>query len=379
MKPTRTQLLSALALLASLSPTQAQNMGVAFDNSVDGYIEVPYSAQIVPKSGITIEAWITYDDSTLGTGYRYPTIIRQGISVGGSEDFFLRVNADNINSKILRWKVVTATGSSPTISWTFAAGQLNTWTHVAATYDGATAVLYVNGASVGSATGSGAIRDSNNEVFRIGKGSDVATPIEVWNGQIDEVRLWPFARTQAEIQATMNEELLAVPGLVSTWNLNGNLLDSSSTMHGTVGGLLTPATTAPVLTTPAFAGLASGVSTPGCLGALSLAPTSTPSALNLAFAAVCTRTPPNALVGWGIAFGVIPASFPLLGVDVFLDTAGMQVTTVTANSLGAARLGMPIGAAFPPGFAWAVQSMVLDPCGPQGYTASNALSLSVLP
>ncbi|MBL8728418.1 MAG: LamG domain-containing protein [Planctomycetes bacterium] len=378
MNTTRTAFLSALALLATLSPTPAQNMGAAFSNTVDGYIEVPYSPQVVPKSGITVEAWITYDDATLGTGYRYPTIVRQGISVGGSEDYFLRVNADNIGAKILRWKVVTAT-SSPTISWTFTAGQLLTWTHVAATYDGATAVLYVNGVPVGTAPGSGPIRDLNSEVFRIGKGSDVATPIEVWNGQIDEVRLWPFARTQAEIQATMNEELLAVPGLVSTWNLNGNLLDSSSTMHGTAGGTFVPSATAPVLTTPGFAGLPSGTSTPGCLGALSLAPTSTPTALNLAFGAVCTRTPPNALVGWGIAFAVIPTPFPLLGVDVFLDTAGMQVTTVTANSLGAARLGMPIGAAFPPGFAWAVQSMVLDPCGPQGYTASNALSLAVLP
>jgi len=180
---------TALAATLLALPTFAQNTGIALSATVDGYVEIPYSQRVVPQSGITVEAWITYDDATLPAGWRYPTVLRQGHSTGGSEDYFLRIEAGNAGARILRWKVVTAS-NSVNVSWTFAAGQLLTWTHVAATYDGASAVLYINGAQVSTVAGNGQpIRDVNNETLRIGKGSDVATPIEVWNGQIDEVRL----------------------------------------------------------------------------------------------------------------------------------------------------------------------------------------------
>jgi hypothetical protein len=357
----------------------AQNVGVAFQATVDGYIEVPYTPQVVPQSGITVEAWITYDDATLPTGWRYPTIARQGLSVGGSEDWFLRINADNIGARVLRWKIVTTTGQQLTCNWTFTAGQLNVWTHVAGTYDGTTAALLVNGVQVASAAGTGQpIRDLNNEVLRIGKGSDVATPIEVWNGEIDEVRLWPFARTAAEILATMNQELASVPGLVSTWNLNGSYLDSSSTLHGTASGTVN---WSPNTLSLAFATLpiASGASTPGCLGALSQSVTSVAQLGNLDFALACTRTPASSIAVWGLSAGVLPGPFPLLGVDVWLDPTGLITVTAIANSLGTLRQPIPIPATAPIGFTFGAQVLVLDPCGPQGFTASNAMTTVVQP
>lgn len=357
----------------------AQNVGVALNANVDGYIEVPYSPQVVPRSGITVEAWLTYDDATLPTGWRYPTVVRQGVSVGGSEDYFLRVNADNIGARVLRWKVVTAT-NSVIVNWTFAAGQLNAWTHVAATYDGATAALYVNGAQVASAAGNGApIRDVGSEVLRIGKGSDIATPIEVWNGQIDEVRLWPFARTQAEIQASMNLELASVPGLVSTWNLNGTFGDSSSTLHATSSGQVT-FTANTLALAPTLLPIATGTSTAGCLGALALMPTGAAQVGNLGFGIACTQTPPSAIAVWGLSTGTLPGSFPLLGVDIWIDPTGLLLTTTAiANGLGALRLGVPIPATAPLGFTFATQALVLDPCGSQGFTASNALTTFLVP
>ena len=375
----RTHLRAILALLASLTPTPAQNIGMAFDANIDGYIEVPYSPPVVPQGGITVEAWITYDDATLPTGWRYPTIVRQGVSVGGSEDYFLRINADNIGARVLRWTVVTTAGTR-SVNWTFAAGQLTQWTHVAATYDGASAVLYVDGQQVGTAVGTGApIRDVGNEVLRIGKGSDVATPIEVWNGQIDEVRLWPFARTQAEIQATRNQELVAVPGLVSTWNLNNNLLDSSGTLHATSGGQVTATVNPLVLTSPALSAIASGTSTPGCLGPLSLSPTSMPMSGNTAFGVVCTRNPANSIAAFGVSFFATASPLPVLGVDIWIDLSAYVLFTEIGNGLGAIRVGLPVTPAFAPGFAFAVQALVLDPCGSQGFTASDALTLIVQP
>lgn len=374
------QLATAAAFAVCFLPAlRAQNTGVAFDPNVDGYIEVAYTPQVVPQSGITIEAWITYDDTTLPTGWRYPTIVRQGLSVGGSEDYFLRINADNIGARVLKWKVVTQAGPSIDVNWTFATGQLNTWTHIAATYDGTTSVLYVNGAAVASTAGNGSpIRDVNNEVFRIGKGSDVATPIEVWNGQIDEVRLWPFARSQAEIQATMNQELFSVPGQVSTWNLSGFDIDTSGGLPTATFGQVTYTANSLALTSPAMP-VASGTSTPGCLGDLHVGSTGAARLGNSAFAVVCTRTPPGSLAIWGASTGVLPGSFPLLGVDVWLAPAGLITATALADGLGALRLPVPVPATVSVGFTFGAQAFVLDPCGSQGFTASNALTVTTIP
>jgi len=365
---------AALLLGATVS---AQNVGVAFSNLVDGYVEIPYSAQVVPQSGITVEAWVTYNDATLPTGWRYPTILRQGLSVNASENYFLRVNADNTGARVIRWKIVTAT-NQVSVNWTFAAGQLTTWTHLAGTYDGAFARLFVNGVQVAQATGNGQpIRNVGNEVLRIGKGSDVATPIEVWNGEIDEVRLWPFARTQAEIQATMNQALFSVPGRVSTWNLDGFTLDTSSTLHATAVGGVTYTANTLNLTTPLLP-TAVGASTPGCLGSLDLAPVCAANAGNAAFGFACTRTPPGAIAVFGATLGTLPVSFPLLGVDIWLDPTGLVTFTALANNLGTLRqpLGLPITAA---GITLGLQAIVLDPCGPQGWTASQALNVVVQP
>jgi hypothetical protein len=373
------RLVAALATTA-LAPLCAQNVGIALSATADGYLDVPYSPQLVPRSGITVEAWITYDDATLPSGFRYPTVARQGHSVNGSEDWFLRVNAGNTGARDLRWKIITANGLQISCTWTFAPGQLTAWTHVACTYDGTTSALYVNGALVASAAGNGSpIRDVGNESLRIGKGSDVATPIEVWNGQIDEVRLWPFARTAAEILATMNQELVGVPGRVSTWNLNGAFIDTSSTMHATASGAVT-FTANPLPLVAPQPSVASGASTAGCLGALALAPASAPSAGNTAFAIACTQTPPNALAVWGLTGGTLPAPLPLLGVGIWVDPTAFLVTaSAVGDGLGALRVAVPLPAGAPVGFTFAAQALVLDPCGSLGFTASDALTVVVQP
>lgn len=370
---TRTVLGSFATAFLFAVPALAQNTGIALNATVDGYVEVPYNARVVPQSGITVEAWITYDDATLPTGWRYPTLVRQGLSVGGSEDYFLRINADNSGARVLRWKVVTA-GGTPTVNWTFAAGQLTTWTHVAATYNGTTAALYINGNLVGSAAGTGPIRDLNSEVFRIGKGSDVATPIEVWNGQIDEVRLWPFGRTQAEIQQTMNFALHSVPGLVSTWNLDNNLLDSSGGLHATSSGTVTFTANPLVLTTLAApSGFPTGASTPGCLGPLEMSFGSLPQVGNLAFAPMCTQAPPGAGAFFAVAFQAAAVPLPIAGIDFWLDPSSSTIAFTTANALGTARFPIGLPAWLPTNFTLASQFAFLDVCGPQGVTASNAL------
>jgi hypothetical protein len=76
----------------------------------------------------------------------------------------------------------------------------NTWTHLAATYDGTTQRLYVNGVQVSSRAQTGAIQISTSPL-RIG-GSSVFG--EFFQGRIDEVRIYNRALSQTEIQTDMN-------------------------------------------------------------------------------------------------------------------------------------------------------------------------------
>ena len=367
---------AALSVLSLTATAAAQNTAVRFDLNVDGYLEVPFSAQIVPQSGITVEAWCTYDDSLVPMSWRYPTIVRQSLGAQG-ESIMLRMDADNSAQRELRWRVRTTNGAVLTTNYLFQPGAFLNWTHVAGTYDGATLALYVDGSLVASTPGNGLPIAVVNDVFRIGKGSDVATPIEVWNGDLDEVRLWPFARSEADIQASMDLALSSVPGLVSTWNLDNDYPDSSGGQHATATGQVTFVPGPPLTPSLLPPGLPAGQSTPGCLGDLRLAPSGPAMPGYAGFGVVCTRTPPGAPVVWGASNGVLSSPLPLLGVDVWIDPTGLVVAGGTADVLGAARAPIPVPSTTPVGFGFGIQCVVLDACGPQLFTASNALTIVV--
>src|SRR5207244_10188084 len=77
---------------------------------------------------------------------------------------------------------------------------LNTWSHLAVTYDGAAIRLYVNGAQVGTKSQTGSITSSTGPL-RIGGDSVWG---EYFAGLIDEVRVYNNALSAAQIQADMS-------------------------------------------------------------------------------------------------------------------------------------------------------------------------------
>ena len=82
---------------------------------------------------------------------------------------------------------------------------LNTWTHLAATYDGSLVRMYVNGNLTGSTAATGNMAASTDPM-RIGGNSSWG---EYFNGVIDEVRVYSRALPQSEIQANMNTPVSA--------------------------------------------------------------------------------------------------------------------------------------------------------------------------
>jgi len=106
---------------------------------------------------------------------------------------------------------------------------LNQWTHIAATLSGNTATIYINGIAAGTASTPTPAKLTRNICY-IGKSS---WPDPNANALFDELRIWNMAKTQAEIQSSMNTELAGnEPGLVAYYNFN----------QGTAGGTNTAIT-----------------------------------------------------------------------------------------------------------------------------------------
>ena len=76
---------------------------------------------------------------------------------------------------------------------------VNTWTHLAATFDGATVRLYVNGVQVASQAQTAPLATTSG-TLQIGGDS---YPNEYFAGRIDEVRIYNRALSAAEIQTDM--------------------------------------------------------------------------------------------------------------------------------------------------------------------------------
>ena len=110
--------------------------------------------------------------------------------------------------------------------------------HVAFTYDGATVKYYVNGCLASSVAHSGTLV-TNNHATAIGNQS--SCQCEPWNGYIDEVRIWNVARTEAQLQANMQN--LPSPttqtGLLAYYKFSGNYINEqgNATWNGTAVGV----------------------------------------------------------------------------------------------------------------------------------------------
>jgi hypothetical protein len=128
-----------------------------------------------------------------------------------------------------------------TIQWGFANGDpgwqfintgyvapLNQWTHIAITYDNGVIKTYANGSLVHTYSGSGFIGDqypSQND-FRIGERQ--LNP-QLFQGRIDEVRVYNRALSAGEITALMGDP---ISGLKGDWKFDENTGTTAADVSG---------------------------------------------------------------------------------------------------------------------------------------------------
>ena len=174
---------------ATRTTTGKFGRGVSFDG-VNDFVTIADSASLDLARGMTIEAWV---NPTSTSGSR--TAVFKENRAAGHQSYSLYATASSSKpaAEVATGGSYTTLNSSQTIP-------ANTWTHVAASFDGTTLRIYRNGVQVGSRALSGSLV-STGDPLKIG-GNAVWS--EWFKGQIDEVRVWNVARTASQVAADMN-------------------------------------------------------------------------------------------------------------------------------------------------------------------------------
>ena len=190
-----------------------------FDGNND-WIEVPDHPSLDIQNEITVQAWVYYR-SYNGRG---EICIK-------NQNWELGIHSDGR----IEPSIYTNTWHQPKDSRIM---ELNTWTHVAMTYDGNHIKTYINGVGQITQTLSGSMQMSNSNLL-IGKWYSNS---EWMDGYIDDLSVWNVALSEQEIQTIMdngpngNEE-----GLVALWDFNegaGNQINdlTAKQNNGTING-----------------------------------------------------------------------------------------------------------------------------------------------
>ncbi|MBN1996164.1 T9SS type A sorting domain-containing protein [candidate division KSB1 bacterium] len=189
------------------------NFALQFDG-VDDIVQIAHDPKLNIHDQMTIEFWIETSSST-----QFNTrILEKGVWDEYSMGFYgatgriggaLRIDLNDNNSRMK-----TLIGPSKTHI------QDNTWYHVAATYDGAKANLFINGELEVSNPASLSARREIGDLI-VGAVKKATGYSSFFKGTIDDLRFWSIAKTAAQVRQQMYNELLGdEAGLVACYQFN---------------------------------------------------------------------------------------------------------------------------------------------------------------
>jgi hypothetical protein len=181
--------------LTATTWTTAGKFGNALSfNGSSSWITVADAPALHLTTGMTVEAWVNPGASMSGTWRE--VLYKEG---AGTFAYALYANTSS-NHPDIGYSTSSGAEKHEQIG---AALPVNTWTHVAGTFDGAALRLYRNGTLAGTLKTTAAI-GATTGALRIG-GSAIEG--EFFNGRIDEVRIYARALSASEIMVDMNSPI----------------------------------------------------------------------------------------------------------------------------------------------------------------------------
>ncbi len=236
--------------VAVLDPGPVPNFGIDFDGTND-YVTFGNNAALgLPQ--FTIETWFRRDGAGVGAdtgsgGVTAIPLVTKGLhqSDGSNEDmnYFLGIHATSgvLVADFEEGAAGTTPGQNHPISGTTVI-QNGIWYHAAATYDGTTWRLYLNGVLDATPLPVGQpVRADSIQHSGLATAMNASGTIEgFFNGIMDEARIWNGARTEPQIQAAMTGPVTSAPGLVARWGMDEGTDTTIASTAGTpaVGNLV---------------------------------------------------------------------------------------------------------------------------------------------
>jgi len=169
---------------AGANQNYTTNESYSFDGG-DDYVNIPDFFDPATWGGYSVAVWL-YTDVLDGKSHR--AIDFRANHVGG-----LNIKTSN---DLRAWHR-DSSGNTQEVAFSLTT---NTWTHVVATWDGSTLELYRDGTSVGDTSAPG----TSSQNFTDTIGAFDAGPEDVWDGRLDDWRIYDRALTTTEVSNLYN-------------------------------------------------------------------------------------------------------------------------------------------------------------------------------
>ena len=186
-------------------PFIASSTQLTFGSGLSTVTIPTWSSLVISGPGITIEAWILCQVSSLA----YIQIIALGGNLNNG--IYLRLNNGNYEiGTAVSGQIHSATASIPSTD-------LNAWVHLTGTYDGATMSLYRNGVAMSQISAPGIYPASITGNLNIGWDGNSNS---YFNGSIRNLGLWKAARSTTQILEDMSGIDPEDPAIAGYWALD---------------------------------------------------------------------------------------------------------------------------------------------------------------
>lgn len=191
-----------IGAVVTLTPTLGTALN--FNNNASSFVEYD---TLIPVEAFTVSSWVK-----VGDGNHKSAILDFGSHL--EKNWWLHTQ-DSTLGKGVSFCIGRGNNDVTALNHTFTAGTEDEWHYIAASYNGSSLLLYVDGELV--QTGVGSIVSDSSVLF-LGQRSDGQN---FYTGKMDEVRFFDRQLPQTEIQMLMNKTASPeTEGLVSYWKFD---------------------------------------------------------------------------------------------------------------------------------------------------------------